>query len=269
MFQVQPNDPAHPIEYVVFVLVGVLGGRFSTFFCRGTTQSSSDGKHLADTNSRRLLHDSRHLHLELPLDLSFPTVRILFRDSGNVEASDPWRRCELCTLEVLTCCVCSCHQTHPNDVHFSVSFLYTRACLGRVVGICMTLIVVATGALLDPAVANPSVYEMVGAAATSVSLNDLACGHRPRAHGRESNYANVRVGPAHIRMSRGLVQRGASTTRGSCASHRIRQLIHTEGLWGTVFGRSCFWLWRKGGLRRLSARPSVASCASSEAGGKD
>jgi len=74
---------------------------------------------------------------------------------------------------------------------------------------------VATGALLDPARVNPSVYGMVGAAARSVSLNDLACGHRSRAHGRKSNYANVHVDPAHIKVSRGLVLRRASTIRGA------------------------------------------------------
>ena len=122
-----------------------------------------------------------------------------------------WRRWELCTLEVLlACCVCLCHQTHPMTFTFGSlsvqSRLSWKSCWYR-----QDILVVATGALLDPARVNPSVYEMVGAAAGSVSLKIslVVIG----AHGRKSNYANVHVGAAQIKNAAGRIGFDSLSTR--------------------------------------------------------
>ena len=97
--------------------------RLNTF---GATLSSTDSKHPTDTNSRRLLHRSLHLHLELAGELDIPdNSHSLPRLAMSKRRT--WRRCELCTPEVLmACCVCLCHQTHPMTFTFGSLSVHSR-----------------------------------------------------------------------------------------------------------------------------------------------
>ena len=101
MFQVQLNDPAHPIEYVVFVLLGVLGGLLGAFFCWGNIEFNR-GAGIRQTPTRDvffiILFTSISSYPMLwTANLSSPTIRILFQDCGNVEASDLAKMRALCT----------------------------------------------------------------------------------------------------------------------------------------------------------------------------
>ena len=82
-FRCSSTIPRNPIGYVVFVLLGVLGGRLGAISCWGNIEFNRS-RHPKDTNSKRLLDHSLHFHPELShaldANLSSSTIRILCQD---------------------------------------------------------------------------------------------------------------------------------------------------------------------------------------------
>ena len=99
MFLVQLNNPAHPIDCVVFVLLGVLGALVGAFFCWGNIEFNKS-RHPIDTNSRRFLRHSLHLHLELSHAMDGIPDNSHYLPRLAMLKREPWRRCELCALHL-------------------------------------------------------------------------------------------------------------------------------------------------------------------------
>jgi len=186
MFQVHLDSPAHAIEYLVFIMLGVVGGLLGAMFCWGNIEFNR-GAGIRKTPTRDVFFIILFTSISsYPLlwtsKLSSPTINILFQDCATLDPDNLERMRTLCdgqepALGGMLCLelLCSCF-IRLIQMTFTfgcavpcglfVPSLYTGACFGRVVGIAMKVFAKATNnVLLDAAVVNPGIYAMVGAAA--------------------------------------------------------------------------------------------------------